>query len=352
MNWRSQYFGGSKSLPRNCQVSSHCVMSMVLFGRAIVTFLPFAPRFIVGWVAKRYTAGESLEKALELMKKLSSEGACFTIDVLGEEIHSIEESSWFISEYEAVIDSIVSSGIDANISIKPTALGLLIDTKSAHSNIERIVSKAAEKNIFVRLDMEDNRTTQATIDATLAMHSKGFENIGLVLQGRMFRTPDDISEICNILGPKSDFRICKGIYLESSEISHTSYRDIVSSTNRSIDLMLDSGAYTAIASHDLPVIDHSLQSLESRGIGPGKEDPRHETPVSRSDGKGPGYEFQFLLGVRGNIRRELSRNGHRTRIYIPYGKKWYEYGMRRLRENPGIAVHVTKALLMPWTNRR
>ncbi len=325
---------------------------MRFLGRAIVTFLPLAPRFVVGWVAKRYTAGENLEQALELMSEMSSEGACFTIDVLGEEISSIEESSWFIDEYEAVIDSIVDNGIDANISIKPTALGLLIDKKSAYSNIERIVRKASENNIFVRLDMEDNRSTQATLDVSLAMHSKNLDNIGVVLQGRMFRTPEDISDMCKVLGPKSDFRICKGIYLEPSEIAYTNYREIVDATNRAIDLMLESGAYTAIASHDIPVIEHALHSLESRGLGPGREDPRHNQTFSRSIGKGPGYEFQFLLGVRGNIRRELSEKGHRTRIYLPYGNKWYEYGMRRLRENPGIAVHVTKTLLMPWTNRR
>ena len=325
---------------------------MGLFGRTIVTFLPFAPRFIVGWVAKRYTAGESLEQALELMKKLSSEGACFTIDVLGEEIKSIDESSWFINEYESVIDSIVDSGMDANISIKPTALGLLIDEKLALSNIERIVRKAAENDIFVRLDMEDNRVTQATIDAAVSIQNKGLGNIGVVLQGRMFRTPDDISSMSNLLGNKSDFRICKGIYLEPPEISHTSYIEIVDATNRAIDLMLDSGSYTAIASHDIPVIEHALESLESRGLGPGKADPRHNPAVPVRKGKGPGYEFQFLLGVRGNIRRGLSSKGHRTRIYLPYGEKWYEYGMRRLRENPGGAVHVTKSLLMPWTNRR
>ena len=116
--------------------------------------------------------------------------------------------------------------------------------------------------------------------------------------------------------------------------------------------MLDSGAYTAIASHDVPVIEHSLKALELRGLGPGISDPRHDQPVSRNRGKGPGYEFQFLLGVRGNIRRKLSRIGHRTRIYLPYGTKWYEYGMRRLRENPDVAVHITKSLLMPWTNKR
>jgi proline dehydrogenase len=325
---------------------------MGLFGRVIVSLLPLAPRFVVGWVAKRYTAGENLEQALDMMRKMASEGACFTIDVLGEEIKTIEESSWFINEYESVIDSIVDSGIDANISIKPTALGLLINEKSAHSNIERIVRKASENKIFVRLDMEDHRATQATIDAALAMHNKGLDNIGVVLQGRMFRTPEDVSEICNSLGPKSDFRICKGIYLEPPEISFTSYRDIVDATNRAIDLMLDSGAYTAIASHDFPVIEHALKSLESRGLGPGKTDSRHNPPASHGEGKGPGYEFQFLLGVRGNIRRDLSKKGHRTRIYLPYGEKWYEYGMRRLRENPGVAVHVTKSLLMPWTNRR
>jgi len=325
---------------------------MGALGRAIVSFLPFAPRFVVGWVAKRYMAGETLEQALELMEKLSSEDACFTVDVLGEEIRSIEESSWFIDEYERVLDSIAESGIDANISIKPTALGLLIDQKSAYENIERIVRKASKNGIFVRLDMEDHRATQATIDVTLDMQARGLENIGLVLQGRMFRTPSDISQICENLGPKADFRICKGIYLEPSEIAHTSYQDIVEGTNKALDMMLESGAYTAIASHDLPVIDHALKSLESRGLGPGKDDPRHDTPVSRADGKGPGYEFQFLLGVRGDVRRSMAGRGHRTRIYLPYGKKWYEYGMRRLRENPDVAVHVTKSLFFPWTNRR
>ncbi|DAC10966.1 MAG TPA: hypothetical protein D7H77_05395, partial [Candidatus Poseidoniales archaeon] len=221
---------------------------MGIFGRTIVALLPFAPRFVVRWVAKRYMAGENLEQALELMTKLSSEEACFTVDVLGEEINSIEESSWFIDEYERVLDSIVGSGIDANISIKPTALGLLIDQKSAYKNIERIVRKASENGIFVRLDMEDSRATQATIDATLDMQARGLENIGLVLQGRMFRTPSDISQMCETLGPKADFRICKGIYLEPREIAHTSYQDIVEGTNKALDMMLESGAYTAIAS--------------------------------------------------------------------------------------------------------
>ena len=318
----------------------------------MVTFLPLAPRFVVRWVAKRYMAGESLDQALDVMEALSSEGACFTVDVLGEEVKTLDESSWFIDEYEKVIEAIADRGLDASISIKPTALGLLIDEQASHSNIERIVRKASDAGIFVRLDMEDHRSTQATIDATKAMHAKGFTNVGVVLQGRMLRTPADISDISLATGNQTDFRICKGIYLEPPEIAHTKYWDIVDATNRAVDEMLDSGAYTAIASHDLPVIEHSLRALESRGLGPGKNDPRHEAPIRRSRGKGPGYEFQFLLGVRGNVRRDLAEQGHRTRIYLPYGTKWYEYGMRRLRENPDVAVHITKSILMPWTNRR
>ena len=297
-------------------------------------------------------AGETLDQALDVMRRIGPQGACFTVDVLGEEVSSLEETQFFIHEYEAVLDAIVEHGIDANISIKPTAFGLLIDESIALENIENLVRRAALDDIFVRLDMEDHRVTQSTIDVALTMHAKGLTNIGVVLQGRLQRTPSDISGVYRDTGPATDFRICKGAYPETSDISYTSYREIVDATKHAIDLMLDSGAYTAIASHDTPVIEHSLVALESRGMGPEKPDPRHGSKVSRNRGKGPGYEFQFLLGVRGDVRRKLSDQGHRTRVYLPYGARWYEYSMRRLRENPEVAIHITKALLMPWTNRR
>ena len=325
---------------------------MGLFGRVIVGMMPFTPRFIINWVAKRYVAGPDLDSAIRLMSVMSAEDACFTVDVLGEEIATLDESQFFIDEYSRLIDAIADSGLDANISIKPTAFGLLIDDSVAHANIERLLHKAARDDIFVRLDMEDHRVTKGTIDVALAMHEKGLTNIGVVLQGRLFRTSSDISEISEATGTATDFRICKGIYLEPSDIAHSDYRAIVDATNKAIDLMLDSGAYTAIASHDTPIIEHSLSALESRGMGPGKADPRHETEVTRSADKGPGYEFQFLLGVRGDVRRRLAGEGHITRVYVPYGTKWYEYSMRGLRENPEVASHVAKALLMPWTNRR
>ena len=337
---------------RNCQVTPLFVSKqMGIIGTSIVRLLPIAPKFIIRWVAKRYVAGENLDQALVSMNRISSEDACLTIDVLGEEINSLDETVFFIDEYEKVIDAIVENELDANISIKPTAFGLLIDRERAFSNIERIVRKSEEEGIYVRLDMEDSRVTQDTIDVLFEMHSRGFSNVGIAIQGRLFRTLKDISEISKKLGRDADFRVCKGIYLESSDIAETDYGSIVSSTNHAVDAAIDSGSYVAIASHDDPVIEHSIKALFNAGMGAGIDDPRKNAPP-KIDARGDGYEFQFLLGVRGDIRRKLAREGHKTRVYIPYGARWYEYSMRRLRENPEIAVHVTKALLMPWTNRR
>lgn len=324
---------------------------MGVLGRFMVGITKCLPRFFVAGVARRYVAGKDIASAVSVMKKLDSEGACFTIDVLGEEISNLQESQFFIDEYDRVLDAIVEHGFDANLSIKPTAFGLLIDEKKAYENIERLLRNAAQHDIFVRLDMEDHRVTQPTIDIVIAMHAKGLQNVGTVLQSRLFRTADDIDAIGNQLGGAADFRICKGVYLEDESISHTKYQPIVNAFIEHIDQILDCGAYAGIASHDWPIIEHTLAALEKRGMGPERPDPRDGCAGIRN-GKGPGYEFQMLLGVRGNIRRRLAKQGHRTRIYIPYGERWYEYSMRRLDENPDVAMHITKSIFMPWTNRR
>ena len=309
------------------------------------------PRFLIASIARRYVAGKDIASAVAVMRKLSSEGACFTIDVLGEEISNLQDAQFFIDEYDRVLDAIVDNKFDANLSIKPTAFGLLIDEEKAYANIERLLRNAAEHDIFVRLDMEDHRVTQPTIDIVLAMHEKGLHNVGTVLQSRLFRTSQDIDDICEQLGGMADFRICKGVYLEHESISITDYQPIVAAMNGHIDQILDRSAYVGIASHDLPVIKHTLAALEERGMSPDEPDPREGCAENRN-GKGPGYEFQMLLGVRGNIRRRLAKDGHRTRIYIPYGEDWYKYSMRRLDENPDVAMHIVKSIFMPWTNRR
>lgn len=322
---------------------------MGLFGKLMVSVLPITPKFLVGWVAKRYVAGKNLNSAVATMKKLGKkEGCCFTVDVLGEEISTLDEANYFLTIYEQVIDAIVSEGLDANISIKPTAFGLLIDEDVALANIKQLLEKAAKHDMFVRLDMEDNRVTQSTIDVVLKMHEMGLTNVGVVLQARLFRTLDDINAISDILGSANDIRICKGIYLESAEISHTEYRAINEAYSQALQLMFERNSYCAIATHDKPVVRDALAQLNELGMGPESDDPRQNAQITGDD-KGPGYEFQMLLGVRGEMRRKLLKQGHKVRIYVPFGEKWYEYSMRRLRENPDIAWHVAKSFMMPWS---
>ena len=308
------------------------------------------PKWFVGWVSRRYVAGNNIDEAIRVMQRLSKENACFTVDVLGEEITTMDEAQYFYDEYARLIEEIIKHELDSNLSIKPTAFGLLIDAEKGYLNIKNLVEMAAKHDMFVRLDMEDHRVTQDTIDVVVNLHNEGLKNVGTVYQGRLFRTLDDIDYLEQKLGAAADYRICKGIYLEPEEIAHTGYSEIVSATNASIDKMLAAGAYCAVASHDKPVIDHALSALKSYGMGPGIKDPRENSGQPRN-GKGPGYEFQMLLGVRGPLRRKLAAQGHRTRVYIPYGEKWYEYSIRRLKENPTVGAQVAKAFLMPWTNR-
>ena len=321
-----------------------------LVSRSIVAMTIRMPKWFVRIVSRRYVAGSTLEEAVKVMKKKSEEGACFTIDVLGEEISNMEEANEFLEEYKRVIQAINENSLDANLSIKPTAFGLLLDPVQGMKNIEELIRMAHDHNMFTRLDMEDYRVTDDTIQVVRDMHEKGLTNMGVVLQGRLFRTLDDIKTLENEIGKLADYRICKGIYLESEEIAHTEKKAITSATIDCMNAMLDAGAYVGIATHDIPIIDAALESLKDRGMGPNVDDPRQNAGPARN-GKGPGYEFQMLLGVRGNLRRKLAKEGHRTRIYIPYGEKWYEYSIRRLKENPTVAIHIVKAFLMPWTNR-
>tara|TARA_B100000925_G_scaffold47480_1_gene30890 strand:+ start:1291 stop:2268 length:978 start_codon:yes stop_codon:yes gene_type:complete len=320
------------------------------FSKLVVGMTIRMPKWFVGWVSRRYVAGNNIDEAIRVMQRLSKENACFTVDVLGEEITTMDEAQYFYDEYARLIEEIIKHNLDSNLSIKPTAFGLLIDADKGYRNIKNLVEMAAKHDMFVRLDMEDHRVTQDTIDVVVNLHNEGLNNVGTVYQGRLFRTLDDIDYLEQKLGAAADYRICKGIYLEPEEIAHTGYSEIVSATNASIDKMLAAGAYCAVASHDKPVIDHALSALESYGMGPGIKDPRENSGQPRN-GKGPGYEFQMLLGVRGPLRRKLAAQGHRTRVYIPYGEKWYEYSIRRLKENPTVGAQVAKAFLMPWTNR-
>ena len=321
-----------------------------MLSKFIVAMTLRMPKWFVRWVSRRYVAGSTLDDAVRVMKRLEAEDACFTIDVLGEEISTMDEANFFLEEYVRVMNSIVDNNIDANLSIKPTAFGLLVDESKGFENIESLVRQASEHDMFVRLDMEDHRVTTETIEVVLKLHEKGLTNVGTVLQGRLHRTLGDITDVEKKLGPMADYRICKGIYLEPEDIAYTSRADIRKATNDAIKEALVKGAYVGIASHDQPVVDFSLKTLDELKMGPGHSDLRPNAGGVRT-GKGPGYEFQMLLGVCGPLRRKLAKQGHRTRVYIPYGEMWYEYSIRRLQENPTIGLQVAKSFLMPWSNR-
>ena len=296
---------------------------MKLFDRLIKTGLPLVPKFVVGKVAARYVAGETLEQALHKVRELNAAGAMVTLDLLGEEVAERQKATASVDEYVRILEQIHALGLDANVSIKPTMLGLKIDLGFCRESIERIVAKAKDLGNFVRIDMEDATTT----DATLAIFRELFEkygNVGVVLQAYMRRTLADIAAL-----PPSgvNIRICKGIYIEKRTVAWKGYETVRQNYVQALDKLIRQGVYPAIATHDEYLVCAALGLIEKHGL------PRER------------YEFQMLLGVDEELRKILIAEGHRLRVYVPYGRDWYPYSIRRLRENPEIAGHVMRSML-------
>ncbi|MEO8277167.1 MAG: proline dehydrogenase family protein [Thermoanaerobaculia bacterium] len=289
----------------------------------IVKGLPVVPKPIVGRVASRYVAGETLDEALALVEKLAAEGAMATLDLLGEEVTDRARASAAADEHERMFDAIASRGLPSNVSIKLSSLGLKIDPEFCRANVERIVAIAARHGNFVRIDMEDHSTT----DATLAIYRDIFarhRNLGVVLQAYMRRTLADISALP---AEGANVRLCKGIYIEPRAIAWKGYDTVRLNYLQALEKLLERGVYVGIATHDEHLVCGAIALLD-----------RLKIPRER-------YEFQMLLGVDPELRRILIAGGHRLRVYVPYGRDWYAYSVRRLRENPEVAKHVMKAML-------
>jgi proline dehydrogenase len=290
--------------------------------RAVVRLLPAVPKPIVRKVAGRYIAGPTLEDACRVVSRLNAAGKMATIDVLGEEHETRAQVEAVVDEYDAVFDAIEQNGLDSNVSIKLTALGLLVDPELCLESAEAVVRHAAESGNFVRIDMEDSHCTSATLELYRELRNRGFDNVGVVLQSRLRRTLRDIRSLQD-LAP--NVRLCKGIYLEPELIAFQGYQEVRDNFVAALDLLLEGGSYVGIATHDEWLIQQGLARVE--GMTP--ED----------------YEFQMLLGVRELRGDKLVREGHRLRIYCPYGKQWHAYSMRRLQENPKIAGYILSDLL-------
>jgi proline dehydrogenase len=296
---------------------------MSLFDRLVVSSIPFVPKAIVRRVARRYVAGETLGDAIATARALAVEGAMSTLDVLGESVARTEQTEAARDEYLRVLDAIAESGLPANASVKPTAVGLSIDTELARKNLAAICARAAEKGIFVRLDMEDSPYTEKTIRLALDLKAE-FGNVGTALQAYLRRS---LADLDRLVAARMNVRICKGIYREARAIAYHGREVIVRNFAALVDKHLAADCYAAVATHDEACVQAALATIDRLKLPP------------------DAYEFQMLLGVDPLLRRILIGAGHRLRVYVPYGRDWYAYSTRRLKENPAIARHIVNATL-------
>jgi proline dehydrogenase len=303
---------------------------VALLDRAIVRVLPAVPKPVVRRMSRRYIAGDQLPDACRIVKTLNDKGKLATVDVLGEEITTREEALALVAEYERVLEAIQREGLDSNVSVKLTGFGLKLDRDFCRENLARLVRAAGARGNFVRIDMEDSSTTSDTLAIYRELRAEGFENVGIVVQSYMKRTLTDIAELADL---KPNVRVCKGIYVEPPEVAYQDFETVRLNFVEAVGALVDNGSYVGIATHDDWIIAEALTLLEERDLRPDQ------------------YEFQMLLGVRSDLGDELVREGHRLRIYVPYGRQWYEYCIRRLQENPKIAGYVAMDTLRRFGRR-
>jgi proline dehydrogenase len=297
---------------------------MSLFDQLVIHGMPFVPKFIVGRVASRYVAGETIDEAVSTLKAMNDEGAMGTVDVLGEEVREPQKAVRAVEQYLQLLARIEADKLDANVSIKPTMLGLKIDEQLCIDNVSRVVARAEQLSNFVRIDMEDHTCTEATLNLYRTVHGKHPSSVGVVLQAYLHRTLPDIESLLEL---KPNIRICKGIYREPRSIAWKDFDTVRQNFINSMEKLMERGAYVGIATHDPYLICAGMRAADRLGLA------REQ------------YEFQMLLGVDPELRRIIISNGHRLRVYVPYGRDWYPYSIRRLRENPSVAHHVIRAML-------
>ncbi len=299
-----------------------------MFNKMIAAMLPYFPKKLIWIFSKRYIAGETVEDAIRASKELNAQGIKVTIDILGEFIKNLDEAEKNKVEYIELIDRVQKENIDGNYSLKPTMFGLLLDKEVCYTHIREIVAKAASYNNFIRVDMEDSPCTDMEIDIYRRLKAEFPKNVGLVVQAYLKRTYQDINNLMDIHTTDTplNYRLCKGIYVEPAAIAYKKYEEINQHFLEDLEYMLKNGVYPGIATHDKPLIDGAYKLIE-----------KYNVPKNM-------YEFQMLYGVTPELRNSIVAKGHTMRIYIPYGKQWFGYSTRRLKENPKMASLIIKAL--------
>jgi proline dehydrogenase len=273
--------------------------------------------------ARRFIAGETLEDAIAAAKRLESDGLLLTLDYLGESVKTLDEAVAATREYVRLMDIIVGAGIERNISLKLTQLGIDVDRATCVDNMRRILEPAGRHGFFVRIDMEHSRYTTMTLDIFETLWEQQYRNLGVALQAYLFRTEQDVRRM-NALGAR--VRLVKGAYKEPPSIAYTRKADVDAAFVRLARLLLDEGTYTAIATHDEAVLGTVRAYADARAIARDR------------------YEFQMLYGIRRDLQASLVASGYRVRVYVPFGREWFPYFMRRLGERPANLGFVLRAL--------
>ncbi|MDX6559020.1 MAG: proline dehydrogenase [Blastocatellia bacterium] len=286
----------------------------------------FAAKFgLFKRLTTRFIAGETIDEAVAAIRDLNARGCTASFDHLNESVGSIDETEAEVREYLDVLARIEETGIDSNVSIKLSQFGLEIDPELAYRNARRIVEDAARRGNFVRVDMEGSHVTQSTIDVFKRLRAEfGLNDVGIVVQSYLYRTMDDARDLLKI---PARIRLCKGAYNEPAEVAYPDKKDVDDNYVRVMQMLLASGVYHGIATHDPKMIEATIEFAQREGIGK------------------DAFEFQMLYGIRRDLQDQLTRDGYRMRVYVPYGKHWYPYFMRRLAERPANVWFVLKNML-------
>lgn len=299
-----------------------------MFNRLIAAILPYFPKKFIWIFSRSYISGETIDDAMRVSAELNKKNIRVTLDVLGEFIKTLDEAGENKKEYLELIDITYKNGINGNFSVKPTSFGLLLDTEACYNHIREIVIKAASYGGFVRIDMEDSPCTDNEIVLYKRLREEFPANVGLVVQAYLKRTMSDLLDISATAVSKVplNYRLCKGIYIEPAAIAYKDHDEINRHYLADLEYMLKNGIYVGIATHDRELIEGAYNLIK-----------KYDVPADK-------YEFQMLYGVTPKLRDSIVNAGHVMRVYVPFGKKWFGYSTRRLKENPRMASHIIKAI--------
>jgi len=299
-----------------------------MFNRFIAAILPYFPKKFIWIFSRSYISGETLDDAMRVSKDLNSKNMKVTLDVLGEFIKTLDEAEANRNEYLNLIDISYKNHIDGNFSIKPTSFGLLLNKEKCYQYTKEIVAKAATYNGFIRIDMEDSPCTDDEIALFRRLKAEYPSNVGLVIQAYLRRTLKDLEQMLDLNSPEIpvSYRLCKGIYVEPESISFKKYEEINKHYLEDLEFIFRNKIHVGIATHDKPLIEGAYNLIKKYNV------PKHM------------YEFQMLYGVTPRLRESIVNEGHTMRVYVPFGKQWFGYSTRRLKENPKMASHIIKAV--------